>query len=107
MQRRRPHHPKIRLRDCVDPAMVELTTLMFSGCVVTVAITARMPQLLALAAIAGGISWYFRYEDAPAQTAPPEAAATHRIDFELQRVARLSDKEFDALLDEVERQARV
>ena len=107
MQRPQPHRPRIRLRDRVDPATVELTSLLFSGCIVTVAVTARMPQLLALAAIFVGISCYVGYENAPAQTAPPEAAATHRIGFELQRVGRLSDEEFDALLDEVERQARL
>jgi predicted Zn-dependent protease with MMP-like domain len=107
MPRRRPHQPRIRLRDRFDPATVELTTLLFSGCIVTVAVTARLPQLLALAAIFAGIGCYFGYENAPARTAPPEATAAHRIDFELQRVGRLSDEEFDALLDEVERQGQL
>ena len=107
MQRRRPHPPKIRLRDRVDPATVELTTLLFSGCIVTVAVTARMPQLLALAAIFFGVGLYFGYEHAPAQTASPEAVAANRADRERRRARRLSDEEFDALLDEVERQGRL
>jgi predicted Zn-dependent protease with MMP-like domain len=107
MQRPQPHRPRIRLRDRVDPTTAELTALMFSGCIFAVAVTARMPQLLALAAIFLGVGLYFGYENAPAQTAPREAAATRRIDFALQRVGRLTDEEFDALVDEVERQARL
>ena len=107
MQRRRPHHPKIRLRDRVDPATVELTGVFLSVCIAMVAIRALMPQLLALAAIPAGVAWYFGYENAPAKAAPPEAATANRADRERRRVGRLSDEEFDALLDEVERQGRL
>jgi predicted Zn-dependent protease with MMP-like domain len=107
MQRRRPHHPKIRLRDRVDPATAELTALFLSVCIVTIAIRTLMPQLLALAAIPVGVAWYVGYENAAAQTASPGAATANRAGRERRRVGRLSDEQFDALLDEVERQARL
>ena len=99
------HPPKLRLRDRIDPATAEITEIIVSACIFTVAMTARMPQLLALAAIVSGISWYLRYDEKSAPRRAEDVAATARHGaVELQRVGALSDEEFDALLDDVDRQ---
>jgi predicted Zn-dependent protease with MMP-like domain len=108
MQRQTPHHPRIPLRDRIDPAMVDVSLHILGVCATTFAITARMPLALALAAIVWGTSWYLCYEEESARSLAQDApVAVSHSEVELQQVGSLSDAQFDALQDEVERQAQL
>jgi predicted Zn-dependent protease with MMP-like domain len=99
--------PKVPLRDRVDPATLDFTEIMVCACIASFAMSARMAQVLAVIPIVWGIGWYLRYDDQSPRRAADDAAATAReSDVDLQQVASLSDEEFDALLDEVERQGQ-
>jgi predicted Zn-dependent protease with MMP-like domain len=98
--------PKIPLRHRVDPATFDFTEIMVYACIGSFAMSARMPQMLAMIPIVWGIGWYLRYDDESPRSPTDDAAGTARqSDVELQQVGALSDEEFDALLDEVDRQA--
>jgi predicted Zn-dependent protease with MMP-like domain len=108
MKHRQQRTPKVPLRDRVDPATFDITEIMVDACILTFALRARMPQVLAVLPVVWGIAWYLRYDDEAPRSPTEDAAATAgRSEVELQQVQSLSDEEFDALLDEVERQGQL
>jgi predicted Zn-dependent protease with MMP-like domain len=111
MARRQQKDQRIPLRMRIDPLALTVATQIVGGSIFTIAVTSRTPQLLWGVAIVIGIWAALDDDEDPAATnrsgnrERPSSGENNPPREPMQAVGTLSDEEFDALLDEVDRQA--